>query len=134
MAIQTERLVSPVRYPAQLTGQVNQSPQPATLTRPTYKERILFIGENNCGKSTLARELLSSGYRYVVLDVKGDFPLYDQPRGSTDVSARSAGTAGALPFSSQSGGAAGATSSDTDGQLWLSPESPELVVTDPLDP
>jgi energy-coupling factor transporter ATP-binding protein EcfA2 len=46
------------------------------LSPPEYSERILFLGETGCGKTTLARAFLNAGYpRYVVIDTKGDFPL-----------------------------------------------------------
>lgn len=46
----------------------------ATIGVPDYRERVLFIGANGTGKTTLARALLDHVPRYVVLDSKGDFP------------------------------------------------------------
>lgn len=45
-----------------------------TLTLPTYKARVIFLGANGCGKSELAGHMLVAGeYDYVAIDTKGDF-------------------------------------------------------------
>jgi hypothetical protein len=46
----------------------------AVLQPPPYAARVLFLGANGSGKSALAAQMLASGYRWVVIDSKGDFP------------------------------------------------------------
>ena len=46
----------------------------AILEPPPYAARVLFLGANGSGKSMLASAMLASGYRWVVIDSKGDFP------------------------------------------------------------
>jgi hypothetical protein len=41
---------------------------------PSYQERVLFVGANGSGKSRLAAAMLGAGYRWVAIDLKGDFP------------------------------------------------------------
>lgn len=46
-----------------------------TITPPGYQERLLFIGANGSGKTHLASRMLRDYPRWVVIDLKGDFPL-----------------------------------------------------------
>lgn len=44
------------------------------LARPTYQERLFFVGTNGSGKTKLMREFYLREPRYCVMDPKGDFP------------------------------------------------------------
>lgn len=46
-----------------------------SIEPPDYGQHCLFLGDTSSGKTILAREMLSAGYHYVVIDTKGDFPL-----------------------------------------------------------
>ena len=44
----------------------------ASISLPSYEERVLFLGANGSGKTHLATRMLASYPRWIVIDLKGD--------------------------------------------------------------
>lgn len=56
-------------------SETTYSPQPAVISRPSYEERVFFVGANGSGKTVLASAMLAGFERAIVLDIKYDFPI-----------------------------------------------------------